>query len=75
MFSDDFYIDVLGRQAVAVDTASRSHAQDLVDGHDDAESARLLAFELGAYQELVRRASAVQLIVHAAERAQSFHRR
>lgn len=74
MFSDDFYIDALGRQAAAVDRASVAQAQDLVDGLDDTESARVLAFEVGAYREMMHRATAVQLIVHAAERAQSFHR-
>lgn len=74
MFSDDFYIDALGRQATAVDSALVAHDQDLIDGDDNTESARVLAFEVGAYREMMRRATAVQLIVHAAERAQSFRR-
>lgn len=74
MFSNDFYIDALGRQAAAVDSALVAHDQDLIDGDDSAESARVLAFEVGAYREMMLRATPVQLIVHAAERAQSFHR-
>lgn len=74
MFSDDFYIDTLGRQAAAVDRALLEHKQDLVDGADADESAKVLAFETGAYVEMMQRATPVQLIVHAAERARSFHR-
>lgn len=74
MFSDDFYIDALGRQAEAVDSASVAHDQDLLDGNDGDETARVLAFEVGAYRTLLARATPVQNIVHAAERATSFHR-
>lgn len=74
MFSDDFYIDALGRQAAATDAASMAHAQALIDGHDGTETASVLAFEVGAYRELCLRASPVQLIVHAAEQAQRFRR-
>lgn len=75
MFSDDIYIDALGRQAAAVDTAVVAHNQDLVDGLDATESAVIVAYEVARYGDMMSRATAVQLIVHAAERAQSFHSR
>lgn len=75
MFSDDFYIDALGRQAAATDAASIVHAQVLTDGDDDTDAARVLAFEVGVYREMMMRATPLQLIVHAAERAQTFHKR
>lgn len=75
MFSDDMYIDALGRQASALDRAVRHHTQVLMDGMDDESAARAVAFETGLYREMMDRATAVQLIVHAAERAQAFPRR
>lgn len=72
MFSDDFYIDALGRQAVATERASIAYNQALVDGEDALEEERALAYEAAEYVRMMNSATPVQLIVHAAERAQSF---
>lgn len=74
MLSDDYYIDVLGRQAAATERASTAYSQALIDGHDALPEERALAYEASEYVRMMRAATPVQLIVHAAERAQSFRR-
>lgn len=75
MMTSDYYIDALGRQAAAVERASIAYSQALVDGSDAESEERVLAYEADAYVRMVKTATPVQLIVHAAERAQSFRGR
>lgn len=72
MITPDHYIDALGRQAAAVERASIAYSQALVDGEDAAQEERVLAYEADAYVRMMKDATPVQLIVHAAERAQTY---
>lgn len=72
MLSDDHYIDALGRQAAATERASIAYSQALLDGESGQSEECALEHESTEYLRLLKSATPVQLIVHAAERAQSF---